>query len=115
VIVNVENISSNKGLVIASIHNSYKDFPKTPFKKVFSKISNGKSQIVFSDLHHGEYAITVIHDENGNKKMDFNIIHIPKEDAAASNNAKGFMGPPKFSDAVFELKDEIIIQNIRMN
>ena len=57
----------------------------------------------------------MIHDENANGKIDFNILHIQKEKTAASNNAKGYFGPPSFSDAAFEVKEEIVEQNIRMN
>ena len=34
---------------------------------------------------------------------------IPIEDYACSNGAKGFMGPPKYSDAKFKLSESKII------
>ncbi|MNT83012.1 hypothetical protein D3C72_2228260 [compost metagenome] len=43
----------------------------------------------------------VYHDENNNGKLDKNFIGMPKEPVACSNNAKGFMGPPKYEDAKF--------------
>jgi uncharacterized protein (DUF2141 family) len=46
-----------------------------------------------------------VHDENDNKKMDTNFIGIPKEDFGCSNNATGFMGPPKYEDAKFMLEE----------
>ena len=52
--------------------------------------------------------------ENGNNKMDSNFLGIPKEDYACSNNAKGFMGPPKWEDAKFEVKNETINQTIKL-
>lgn len=39
-----------------------------------------------------------------NHAVDTNILGIPKEGLGASNNARGSMGPPKFSDARFEYK-----------
>ena len=35
--------------------------------------------------------------------MDTNWMGIPREGLAVSRDAKGFMGPPKFKDAVFQL------------
>ena len=35
--------------------------------------------------------------------MDTNLFGIPKEDYGCSNNARGFMGPPKYNDAKFQL------------
>ncbi|MBT4413204.1 MAG: DUF2141 domain-containing protein, partial [Polaribacter sp.] len=35
--------------------------------------------------------------------MDTNFFRIPKEPLGISNNVKGFMGPPKYKDAKFNL------------
>jgi len=53
----------------------------------------------------GTYAVTVYHDVNDNQKLDTNWIGIPKEPVAISNNAKGRLGPPKWKDASFELRE----------
>jgi uncharacterized protein (DUF2141 family) len=37
--------------------------------------------------------------------MDTNFIGIPKDDFGCSNNATGFMGPPKYEDAKFMLTE----------
>jgi len=57
----------------------------------------------FLDLPEGEYAIAVYHDANGNGKMDSNLMGIPTEDYAFSNNAVGKMGPPSYDQAKFAL------------
>lgn len=46
--------------------------------------------------------------------MDTNSLGIPIENFGCSNNAKGFMGPPKWKNAKFELsdKDKNIIINL---
>ena len=41
------------------------------------------------------------HDENGNGKLDTNFLGIPSEGVAASNDAKGTMGPPSYEKAKF--------------
>ena len=59
---------------------------------------------VVKNVPDGTYAVSFVHDKNSNGKMDKNFMGIPKEDYGCSNNAKGFMGPPKWEDAKFELK-----------
>ena len=79
-----------------------------------SVVKNKKAYIVFSNLPKGEYAVMMYHDENTNGKMDANFIGIPKEDYAASNGARGFMGPPKYDDAKFTVtSDKKIVIKIK--
>ena len=47
------------------------------------------------------FAISVIHDMNGNGKLDTNLFRIPKEPYGFSNNAGATFGPPKFEAAAF--------------
>jgi len=105
--VEVINIPSNQGHVIISLHNDSNTFPKKYFIRKTTLIKNGIAEISFKDLKKGKYALTAIHDINGNGKMDFNIFHIPNEKTCASNGAKGFIGPPKFKDAVFKLNSDL--------
>lgn len=65
-------------------------------------------------LPPGEYALSIFHDSNDNGKLDANFIGIPKEPVALSNNARPKFGPPKYKDAVFELGEEPVLQQISM-
>jgi uncharacterized protein (DUF2141 family) len=103
--VNVSGLSSNKGTLMVGVYNSKKGFLNTRFKGEFVKIENKKSMVVFKNLPKGEYAVSFVHDENNNKKMDTNFLGIPNEDYGCSNNATGFMGPPKYDDAKFQLTE----------
>jgi uncharacterized protein (DUF2141 family) len=60
----------------------------------------------------GEYAVSAFHDQDGNGELNTNLIGMPKEPIAASNNALGKFGPPKFEDAKFTLGAEPAIQRI---
>ncbi|MDA9339728.1 DUF2141 domain-containing protein [Polaribacter sp.] len=46
--------------------------------------------------------------------MDTNFLGIPKEPIGMSNDAKGFMGPPKFKNAKFNF-DATTTISIKMN
>ncbi|ALU74289.1 DUF2141 domain-containing protein [Tenacibaculum finnmarkense] len=104
-----EGMKSDKGNLYVAIYNHKKDFLKEPIKGKIIKISDKKASLVFENMIAGTYAISAFHDVNDNKKMDTNFIGIPKEPIGISNDAKGFMGPPKYKDARFD-----VIQSIKM-
>ena len=60
------------------------------------------SECLFSDIEKGVYAIILIHDENSNKKMDYNFLGINKEGYGASQNKLNTFSPPNFKDNAFE-------------
>ena len=64
-------------------------------------------------LPHGEYAISLFVDSNGNKKIDKNFLGIPKEQYGFSNNVMGRMSAPSFDQAKFTIT-EPTIQNITL-
>ncbi|GAB4160615.1 MAG: DUF2141 domain-containing protein [Winogradskyella sp.] len=107
--INVQEASSNDGQMFVSVYNQEANFLNTPYKGAISKITNKGCVLTFEGLPEGTYAVSIFHDENDNGKLDSNFMGIPKEDYGCSNNAKGFMGPPKWEDAKFELKTDKII------
>ncbi|UAM98546.1 DUF2141 domain-containing protein [Polaribacter litorisediminis] len=102
--VHISGLNSNKGNLMVGVYKSSESFLKNTFQGVTVPISDKKSVATFKNLPKGEYAVSFVHDENENKKMDTNFIGIPKEDYGCSNNATGFMGPPKYEDAKFQLE-----------
>jgi len=56
---------------------------------------------IFRGIPEGTYGLSAFHDKNDNGKLDTNFVGMPIEDYCASNNARGFMGPPSFNDAKF--------------
>lgn len=104
--VEVTGLKNNKGQVMIGLYNSEKDFLKKTFKGNVVLIKDKKATVTFANLPKGEYAVSIFHDENNNGKMDSNFMGIPKEEYASSNGAKGFMGPPKYKDAKFIVKED---------
>ena len=107
--VKVENVENNDGKVLIGLYNKASDFLDKTYKGQGSAISNNACEVTFENVPKGTYAVSIFHDENENDKLDSNFIGIPKEDYGCSNNAKGFMGPPKWKDAKFELQSDITI------
>ena len=67
------------------------------------------------DIHapaNGTYAIAVVHDENGNNKMD-KAIFLPREGFGFSRNPAIAMGPPSFKSASFAVAGDMR-QSIKM-
>jgi len=114
IIVNIQDISSNQGQMLVKLYNAEETYRKVIFKLERAEISDNKAQVTFEGLENGVYAFAVFHDKNGNGKMDFNFLGIPKEPVAASNNARGFFGPPDFEAAKFEVKNKDVLQRIKM-
>jgi uncharacterized protein (DUF2141 family) len=65
-------------------------------------------------IEPGEYGVRVMHDRNGNRKLDSNLVGIPTEPWGFSNNASGSFGPPGWEAVRFEL-DGDLTQDIRLN
>lgn len=115
--VTITNTESNEGQLVVYLYDKSEYFPKEKdkaYKVIKTKIKYNKVEISFSDIPNGTYAIAVHHDDNGNNKVDTNFLGIPNEDFGASNDAKGFMGPPSFEDASFRVEGNTTI-TIDMN
>ena len=57
----------------------------------------------FIGLPAGSYAVSVLHDENSDGKMDFNWIGVPTKGYGFSNDAKAvLLAPPSFHAASFD-------------
>ena len=59
--------------------------------------------VTFDDLEPGTWALAVLHDENGNGRLDTNLLGVPKEGIGASREATRRLGEPRFEDARFEV------------
>ncbi|MFB9076825.1 DUF2141 domain-containing protein [Flavobacterium procerum] len=101
--VSVSGLKNSNGIVKVGLYNSEGTFLKTTYKSQVSEIKDNEATVTFVGVPAGEYAISTFHDENNNGILDKNMMGIPSEDYAASNNAKGFMGPPSYQDAKFSV------------
>jgi len=97
-------LRNDNGQVGCLLFESAKGFPKDPTAAVQRKwcpITKTQSVCPFDPVPRGAYAVACFHDENGNGKLDTGLFGIPTEGTVASNDARGFMGPPSFTDAKF--------------
>ena len=102
--VEISGLRSDKGQMLCALFSSPEAFPKKADKAVArltAKIAERQATCEFTGVARGTYAVSVVHDENANGKLDMNFIGTPREGVGASNDAKGHMGPPKFNAASF--------------
>ena len=110
----ISNFDNNQGKAFVALYDSETNFLNKGFESTFTKIENNTCTVTFKAVPNGIYAISMFHDENDNNKFDTALFGIPKEDYGCSNNASGFMGPPKWVDAKFQINNKSITQHITL-
>lgn len=106
VTVTVTKLRSTKGQILACLTADTKAFPECERdNRARSLIVPAKEGLVlnFGRVPAGRYAIALIHDENGNGKLDKHLI-IPREGFGFSRNAPVAFGPPSFKSASFAME-----------
>jgi uncharacterized protein (DUF2141 family) len=104
----VSGLHNTKGQVLLYVWNGPDGFPKNGSKRYLfltldaTKAVNGRVTASV-EIAPGTYAVTAVHDENQNGRMDTNFLGIPTEGYGASNNVITHFGPPKFQESSFEL------------
>lgn len=106
--IQVSGLLHERGKVIANLFREGDDIMKmeTAYLHVQGKIGDKPAQLVFHNLNHGKYAVTVFHDENDNGTLDHNLLRMPAEPLGFSNGFQLglFSGLPNFEklQIVFE-------------
>lgn len=99
--IHVTGFRNDKGKAGGTVFASPDGWPEKTSNAVVHggfAIENGQATETFQ-LPAGKYAVAVIHDENGNHKLDRNFLGIPKEGFGFANNPRVFMSPPSFQAA----------------
>lgn len=103
-IVELSGLRNDHGVVLVSLFASAAGFPDVPERaqaNLNAPLADGRATVTFARLPWGRYALSVLHDENGNGRMDTGLLGIPEEGHAASNNVARRFGAPNFEEAVF--------------
>lgn len=112
----IQGLKSDDGVVKVGLYDSEGTYTshKGSFKKAELSISNLNCEWILKGVPQGEYALMLYHDENGNHKLDKNMIGIPKEPYGFSNNVKPGLGLPDFKDVKFLVDVEGTLLEIEM-
>jgi uncharacterized protein (DUF2141 family) len=108
-VVEVSGFRSDQGQLLLRIYDREDGFPTDggkALRQVKQRIQSGRAAVDLASLPFGSYAIGCVHDENGNGKLDTNLLGIPREGVGASNDARGRRGPPSWRDARFDFRSD---------
>ena len=96
----ITNIKTQKGSIEIGIFNKSNGFLKKgqAYKTDQKWVSNDTVVFILKDLPKGDYAISLFHDVNSNRKCDLNFIGIPLEPYGFSKNVRPKLAKPSFED-----------------
>ena len=106
-VTNANPLRNDKGTFRCALWRSPAGFPDS-FRNAASlaqdRPKRRSATCRFTGLKPGRYAVSVLHDENDNQRMDTNLFGIPLEGYGVSNDAPpGAVSGPSWREAVFEL------------
>ena len=113
--VNLAGLRSGKGVVRVCLTQSSARFMKCreTGAATLNVPAAKAAQLSLAKLRPGNYALLVIHDENGNGKLDMTL-GIPREGFGFSNNPAIHMRPPRLNEVRFSLAPGHSAQTVRM-
>ncbi len=109
--VNLHGIRTQTGLVKVALVDSQDawDGKAAPVQGEGAPPKGENASFTFKDLKPGSYAVMITHDENGNGKLDTNVVGMPLEGYGFSNNPR-VMRKPTWDEARLEIsKDDVAI------
>lgn len=111
--VTIDKVRTNKGKVLFALYSEKTFMKAKPEQTTASTIEGNTVTVTFTNVPKGEYAITCVHDENDNGRMDFEETGMPKEDYGMSNNPMSY-GPPEFGPSKFTVANKDITMKITL-
>lgn len=102
-VVDVSNVRNASGTVHADLCAEAQFLKETCRYAANAPARAGVTQLVFTGIPPGRYAVQAFHDENRNRKVDRALFGIPKEGVGFSRDAPIRMSPPKWEDARFDI------------
>ena len=108
--IKMEGLIPEKGTIRIGLYNSaaaFADEANPNHAQVVSVGKNATQIIKFEGLPEGKYLVAAYQDVNGNKKIDKNILGIPTEAYAFSNNVFPKWKSPTFDEAAIKLEKPV--------
>ena len=111
--VTLDRLRSHRGLIRVCLTADPANFPACTddADAVALTVPASAGRFSVPGLARGDYAMAIIHDENGNGRLD-TFAGIPREGFGFSRNPSAPFGPPRFAAARFTLADEVAGERI---
>lgn len=106
--VKVSGLAEPYGYVGCSLFSSAAGFPMddSHAKTVWIPVAGSSVICRFKDIDSGEFAASVAHDINENRKLDTNLFGMPTEQWGVSNNVRPTLRAPRLEEAAFSMSSE---------
>ena len=106
--VRVEGIKDIKGEIGVALFNNKLGYPvhiEHAYENEWVELQKGQGvvEVTFDTIPPGEYAVSVVHDTNGNRIVDRSRMGFPKEGVGFSNDQKVTLRAPKYGNSKFTL------------
>jgi uncharacterized protein (DUF2141 family) len=114
--IQVQGLRNARGVVRLCLTRQPEYFPdcnRDPAALKRSVPAGQAASIRLAAVPPGTYALGVIHDENGNGRLD-RFLAIPREGFGFSRNPRLRMGPPRFDEVRFEVAGIALRQAVRL-
>ncbi len=82
IILFIEGFRNDRGKALLALYDSPEFYPEDSRKAILLRkaaIKNGRVEIILRDNLWGRYALSILHDENNNGRMDRSFLGIPRE------------------------------------
>lgn len=104
--VALEGFRNDRGTAIVSLFHGEKGFPDEVAASVSTldaAIQGGKATVAFAGLPYGEYALSVLHDEDADGQMATGLLGTPREGFGFSGYPDYRFGHPDYQQVRFLL------------
>jgi uncharacterized protein (DUF2141 family) len=109
----LRNLKGNVLICVTADPKAFPDCSKDPASRKAIVAADKAARVRFAGMAAGTYAISLIHDENANGKLDTKAM-IPGEGFGFSNNPMIMFGPPGFKRAKFVVGEGLTVQAVKM-
>lgn len=96
VTVTLTGVQARGGQLLISLQTREQFMQPTGLGEIVQNPTAGTTTVTFRDVPAGDYAVSALHDQNGDGQMQVSEIGIPTEGWAMSHGAE-LRGPPTFA------------------
>lgn len=113
--VELEGLRNSRGVIQACLTQDRARFPNCGAdpRAILQTANVGSARITFERVPPGDYALTLFHDENSNRKLD-TLLGIPKEGFGFSRNPIIRFGAPRYDKVNIQLGPGLTRLRVRM-
>ena len=107
----VSGFNNTSGLLAIAVFDNSNSFESEneTYRDSTLAVTHSEMTIVIENVHPGDYAISVFHDEDDNDELNTNIFGIPQEGFGFSNNPSIGFSQPTYNECVFTIEEGVTL------